>query len=298
MDAFEFLTSTGERLSLFGESLSYNDEIGTGTVERQILHRNGAVFQLSGTPPRRFVFQCCMHGPDVQSRYRRLDAVVRADPTGQLVHPRLGPVPAVCEGVSGGEITGDARDTINYTIKFAEDGLHDAPKPSPVAAASAASAEAASLSLGAANYPSPVVQATQAVQSACSAFLSRIGDVQAGLSSVLTLDSALSAVLLATDQLVKNPQLPGSLSASAALVYSRALESYNRVLAGRPPIVTYTVRSSMSLQRLMAQLYGAAARDMNAQVSQLNRLPRPYALPVGLTLQIPSPDAVRSAARF
>ena len=72
IQGFQFLTSNGQTLNLLGEALSYTDEIGTGVVEHQILKRNGALHQLAGTPPKKFVFQCCMRGADVQARYQRL----------------------------------------------------------------------------------------------------------------------------------------------------------------------------------------------------------------------------------
>jgi len=74
-EAFDFTTIDGERLELFGEMLSWSDEVKTGVVEKQVVRRAGALHQKMGAPPRKFSAKCVIIGGDVTARYRRLGEV-------------------------------------------------------------------------------------------------------------------------------------------------------------------------------------------------------------------------------
>lgn len=291
---FQFLTSNGQTLNLLGEALSYSDEVGTGLAEHQILKRNGSLHQLTGTPSKKHVFQCCMRGADVQARYQRLVDVVTAYPVGVLVHPRLRAGNAVCEGISATENPGQEQDCINYTIRFSETGLHDLPQPSPVAAASAAVTEAANtVALATTKAPAVLPQA-QTIQSATAAFLTTVASVQSQAVSSLALTAQLTNMLTVTQRLSNDTAVNFTVRASSALVFSQCQAAYNRVIGGTVPIVSYTVQSPISLARLAQQLYRGKSRAQEAVIMSMNRIPRPLQIPAMTSILIPQPDVVRT----
>lgn len=118
MQAFEFTTRSGTRLTLFGESTNYSVDVQTGVAERQFLKQSGAVHQWTGAPPRKFTFSCvCVgHGStpdertaDAERRIKLIADTILADPFGTLIHPRLGNFDAVVESFSFNENTGFLR---------------------------------------------------------------------------------------------------------------------------------------------------------------------------------------------
>jgi prophage DNA circulation protein len=296
IQAFQFLTSNGIKLDLLGEALSWSDEIGTGVAEHQILKRNGALHQLTGTPPKKHVFSCCIRGVNVQARYQYILDVITAYPVGVLIHPRLRAENAVCEGISASEAPGQEQDCINYTIRFSETGLHDQPKPSPVAAASGAVSESTNtVTLATSKAPGVLPQA-QALQSASAAFLNTVQSVQAQAVSSLAMTAQLQNILTASQLLANNTGINFAVRASAALVYSQCQAAYNRVLGNTIPIVSYTVQQPISLARLAQQLYRGKSRDQEAIILQNNRIPRPGQIPAQTVILVPQPDVVRNLA--
>jgi prophage DNA circulation protein len=293
---FQFLTSNGITLDLVGEAISWSDEVGTGVAEHQILKRNGALHQLTGTPPKKHTFACCIRGQNVADRYQRLVDVITAYPVGVLVHPRLRAENAVCEGISASETPGQEQDSIAYTIRFSETGLHDLPKPSPVSAASAAAAESANtVTLATSKAPGVLPQA-QALQSATAAFLTTVQSVQAQAVSSLAMTAQLQNILTASQAVANNTAINFAVRASAALVYSQCQAAYNRLLGNTVPIVAYTVQQSISLARLAQQLYRGKARAQEALILQNNRISRPFQIPAQTVLLVPQPDVVRATA--
>lgn len=296
MQAFAFNTTGGQKLDLFGDSLSYTDEISSGAVAHEILKRNGNLHELTGTPPKKFTFVCLMRGADVGARYQRLVDVLTSDPTGQLVHPRLRPTQAIFISASAGENPGQELDVINYTLKFDETGLREQPKPSPVSAATGAAKESANtVALATAKAPQVVPQA-QALQSGATVFLSAVQSGQSAAVTAQTLTALLGSLATMSGVLVSNTSLPFPVRGSAALVYAQAQAAYNRVQGGRVAVASHTVQSAISLARLCQQLYPGKAREQEAVIRSLNRIPRPLQIPVGVTLLIPQPAAVRVAS--
>ena len=230
----------------------------------------------------------------MQARYQRLVDVITAYPVGVLVHPRLRAGNAVCEGISASENPGQERDCIAYTIRFSETGLHDLPRPSPVAAASAAVTEAANTVALAGAKAVQVLPQAKTIQSATAAFLTTVQSVQSQVVSSLALTAQLANMLTATQLLANNTAINFTVRASAALVFSQCQAAYNRVVGGTVPIVAYVVQSPISLARLAQQLYRGRSRAQEAVIMSLNRIPRPLQIPAMTSILIPQPDVVRT----
>ncbi len=305
MQTFEFVNSSGRRLTLFGQLISHSEEVQTGVAERQIIKLPGALHQLVGSPPRKWQFQCNYVGRgddeaarsiDADSFYQRLTQTVLEDPFGQLTHPRLGNIPAVCEAVAPSENYGEARNSIEFSIRFAEDQLRTAPAPSPIGSAQAAVAQAAAAVSLSVREPVAVQAQASDLATACDVFLSAASAVQSSGSPLAGVEAALAAVFARSEVLMKSASSV-DLRVSAMLSYRYARESYGRVIAGRPPVVRYVVQARTSLSRLVAQLYGGGSRALDGQILALNKIPMPHALAVGSVLSIPAPDVVRAQIR-
>lgn len=292
-EAFDFTTLDGERLELFGELASWSDEVKTGIVEKQVVRRAGALHQKMGSPPRKFGAKCVIMGQNVTARYRRLCDVVQAQPEGRVTHPRWGNFRAVVESVSASETPSDETNVIEYSISFVETGLHDPPKPAPSAKAQTAAAYAQTSASTSAASGGGVAVAGAALQNAAGGFLVAISQAESGLGTIGDVTSsfaAMSAQAVALDALAA----PKDVRRAAALALSSALQAQVRYLAGRPPIVTYTVPSATSLSALCQSLYGSRANDARAEILRNNRILRPFRIPAGTVLLISDPSVIVS----
>jgi prophage DNA circulation protein len=288
-EAFDFTTLDGERLEMFGELLSWSDETRTGVVEKQVVRRAGALHQKMGSPPRKFSAKCVIMGGDVTARYRRLCDVVQAQPEGRVTHPRWGNFRAVVESVSASETPSENTNLIEVSISFAETGLHDPPKPAPSAKAQTAAAHAQASASTSAASGGGVAVAGAALQNAAGGFLVAISAAESGLGTIGDVTAsyaAMSAQAVALDAL----QAPKEARRAAALSLSSALQAQARYLAGRPPLVTYTVPSSTSLSALCQSLYGSRANDARAEILRNNRILRPFRITAGTVLLISDPS--------
>lgn len=288
-EAFEFTSLTGERLELWGQSLSWSDTIDTGVVQRPVLKRAGALHQKVGSGPLAHEFRCAISGSDCTARYRRVQTVVQAEPEGLFVHPRLGSFRAVCKGLQSSETPGEAQNLIEYSIKFEETGIHDPPQPSAEAAAQTAQSQAISLQTVAALEPAEVQQAAQTVLARASGLLTAVNLAQRGLSDLPTVDASLAALVTSVELL--SQQAGKDTRRAAALALSEALAARNRLAAGRPALIEYRCTSVISLGALSQQMYGSQGRALQAELLRLNRLERPFALPAGTLLLLPDPAA-------
>jgi prophage DNA circulation protein len=183
-EAFDFTTIDGERLEMFGEMLSWSDEVKTGLVEKQVVRRQGALHQKMGAPPRKFGAKCVIMGQNVTARYRRLCDVVQAQPEGRVTHPRWGNFRAVVESVSASETPSENTNLIEVSINFAETGLHDPPKPAPSAKAQTAAAYAQTSASTSAASGGGVAVAGAALQNAAGGFLVAISAAESGLGTM------------------------------------------------------------------------------------------------------------------
>lgn len=305
MQAFEFTTRSGTRLTLFGESTSYSVDVQTGVAERQFLKQSGAVHQWTGAPPRKFTFSCvCVgHGStpdertaDAERRIKLIADTVLADPFGTLIHPRLGNFDAVVESLTFNENTGEATDAIDYQIRFSDDAVKNVPASSPVAAATAAVEKSQQVTLGAANAGPVVLGHAQTLETACNAILSASSAVQSEMAPLTKLQAAVANAYTASEAVIRSVA-PLSVRIAALLAYRYARQAYDRAVAGTPTTITYSVQSRTSLSRLIATVYGGGSRALDAQILALNRIPTPHAIPQGVVLRLPSPDMIKQQLR-
>ena len=305
MQAFEFTTRSGTRLTLFGESTNYSVDVQTGVAERQFLKQSGAVHQWTGAPPRKFTFSCvCVgHGStpdertaDAERRIKLIADTVLADPFGTLIHPRLGNFDAVVESLTFNENTGEATDAIDYQIRFSDDAVKNVPASSPVAAATAAVEKSQQVTLGAANAGPVVLGHAQTLETACNAILSASSAVQSEMAPLTKLQAAVANAYTASEAVIRSVA-PLSVRIAALLAYRHARQAYDRAVAGTPTTITYSVQSRTSLSRLIATVYGGGSRALDAQILALNRIPTPHAIPQGVVLRLPSPDMIKQQLR-
>jgi len=85
---------------------------------------------------------------------------------------------------------------------------------------------------------------------------------------------------------LRNPKLRTNLTLALAL------QARQRIAAGRPPIVVYTLTSRSSLGALCQRLYGSRGREIAAEIQRANRIRRPFAIDAGTVLLLPDPAAV------
>jgi hypothetical protein len=301
-DHFEFTSLQGEELDLFGAVIGWNDEIKTGVVEKLVVKRSGAIHQWVGAPPKRFDFRCVFQGADVRARYNRIVDVVLQQPEGLLVHPRFGRMRAVCEGLGAAETPGDARDTIEFSIKFVETGLKDAPQPSPSAKAASAQSTVATLSTQTVSLLPAEFQAgtiglslsssASLVTARATGFLVAMQAAESGLGTLLDVDASLAALVDSIDAMAALPGCPKGTRSTSALALSYALQSRNRFMAGHPPLIEYILQTPESLGGLAQRLYGSRGKDEKALMLRLNRVARPYLMPVGQKLLLSAPSVM------
>ena len=290
-EEFSFTTTRGEVLELFGAVSTWVTDSKPGLASFGILKRAGALHQVTGTEPRRFVYSCTIQGADVTARFRRLLAVLEADPFGRLVDPRLGSTDAVWEGTQASEDAGEALDLIAFSIRFTETGLRDAPRPTPTAQAQAAQSQAATAQTESAPSGGAIAAAGAEVYARTSGLLLAMSQAETGLGSLLDVDASLAALSNAQRQLdaLGAPQ-PARDAAARALAF--ALQARNSFLAGRPALITRTLAQATSLSALAQQLYGSRGLTAEAEIRRLNRIPRPWSIPAGTKLLLSDPAAI------
>lgn len=291
-EVFQFQSELGETLELFGELLNWTDTHDSGLAEHRVLQRSGALHQDVGAPPKKWDFHCVLQGQNVNARYKRMVKIFDQSPFGQLIHPRLGIKQAAQKTLSSQEDPSQEIDTIRYTISFVEDGLRKVPSESPGALASGAAEQAAAL----------IAASPMALKPAAMTLSGKVGSFQTSASaqnpSPLDLQHALDDVKRSTaayEQLVEVRGESYYLKAQARVIQLGCLQSYNAVLAGRPPIIERTVRGTISVGHLAAALVGGRHyKAYLAELLRLNRIPRPWAIPPGTRLLLPDPDKVKA----
>lgn len=295
-ETFEFVTSLGKRLDLHGALVSWSDKLSLGLAEHQILKRDGAIHQNLGAKPRIFAFACVMLGKNLSERYKNVSDALEEDPTGTLIHPRFGSLPAICRDFSAAEKPADELNTIRFTIEFAKTGLRSTEKPSPSSLAAAAIDALSNVETPA--FVIPEVKATIGnIQTTTLVYQQKMNNFVQGQASILELSQVLGTIGNAVEKLRSFAQLPYSLKAQAALVFSQALAAFNAAQSNRPPLVSFLVPGGMSIQRLCASLYGGKhAKTMVKEILALNRIPNPYHLPAGVKLLLSDPLTVKTHA--
>lgn len=281
------------KLDMTGEIENWSTETSTGVVSHRVLRRSGAVHQQPLIPPRRFTWKGVLIGGDVKNRYRALSDTIRAFPFGIVIHPRLSSLQVAVEVMSDREAPGEALDCIEYELRMEESGLRDPPKPSPAALSGAAISRADALIVrAAADAPTWSSQAGQLRTSALG-FSAMVAQSASSAAGLLDLQASLRTVRAALESLAPAPYF---LRVEATQVFADCLASYNRILAGRPPIVVHTVTGAVTLPRLCAALFGGkVGRQVMPDIRALNP-PIPVLLSPGLTLLIPDVDSAKRSS--
>jgi len=295
VERFEFTSTLKERLDLFGTLVGWSDDIKTGVIEKQVVKRAGAIHQRVGAPPKRFEFKCVLQGPDCRARYNRICDVVLEEPEGNLSHPRFGTTLAVCEGISASETPGDARDTIEFTIRFSETGLRDAPKPAPSAAGQASATKGSEIKTATASSSVPGASAAGSTLSDRSVgLLVSVQLAERGEGTLLDVDASIAALVTAHEAFVAL-DVSQDMKRASFLCLGSALKARNAFIAGAPPIIYYTVESEISLSALCQTLYGSRGKDERDLILRLNRIFRPFSMPAGTKLLLTDPSVVVSS---
>lgn len=287
---FDFVSLQGERLDLFGAALSWSDTVKTGVVEKLVVQRAGSIYQRVGAPGRKFEFRCLFQGAGARAAYNRVVDVVLEQPEGQITHPRFGHMPAVIEEVSGSETPGDATDTIEFTLKIGESGLHDAPKPAASALGQAASTMAATVQTESASIPS-IAAAGALVSARAAGLLIAMQAAETGTGSLLDVDASLAALNASVIALDALPDTTQQVRRDAYVALAYGLQARNAFIAGSPALVNYPVDTPTSLSALMQRLYGSRAATEILLAQRLNRIRQPHSIPAGTTLLLTDPAA-------
>lgn len=297
VETFEFVTSLGKRLDLHGTLVAWSDRLIMGLAEHQILKRDGAIHQNMGARPRIFSFACVLLGKDLTVRYKALIDTLEEDPTGTLIHPRFGSLPAMCRDISAGERPADELSTIRFTLEFVQTGLRSLEKPNAEALAAAAMDVMAGLVAN--SSPSTVLaRPTANLQASTFAYQQKANQFLQGQVTTSELGQVLQSIRTGINALRAISGLSYRIKAQAALVFSNILASYNAAVSSRPPVVSFLISGSMSIHRLCASLYGGKhAKAMVQELLNLNRIPNPYHIPAGTLLLLSDPTMVKTNAR-
>lgn len=292
-DKFQFQNLRGDLLELHGQLLNMSRSAKAGLVEKSVMRRAGALHQRVGSPPQRCEYRVLLAGPDCRDKYRKILAVMADEPEGRLTDPRLGDFPAVLDDVGDQEAPENEIDAIYCTLKFIETGLRAAPKPAPAAKAQAAAATAATTQAFTALSSDATLRqlgATYAAQAA--GYQVAIQAAETGLGLLPDVDASLLAMSVTAEQLQRNPAASQDVRRSAAVALAYALTARNRYLAGKPPLVQVTLRSTEGITALCQRLYGSRALDNLDTIRRLNRIRRPYGIVAGTVLLVPDPTVL------
>lgn len=294
LEAVEFVNRNGQRLSLDGEILGWSDTLSHDLVRHKILKRPGAVHQTQKAGARKFTLRALLSA-NLTARYKEIERFFADDPFVTMIHPRFSRVPVVFEGGGTTEDLDQAVNTLEVTLNFEESGIRTIPQASTSAIAQTATQTAGQLVGAAATSPANVRAAAARVTGSVGAF----ADTAATVSNTLPigpLRAALAQVALDTEATIAacgSDLRYYGVVALARLVHARCLEAYNRAAEQRPPLITRPVPGRISLARWCVALYGAAAaRTLEAEIAELNRIATPYGLPAGARMLIPDPEAV------
>ena len=292
---FELVTVDSQtRVPLSGWLLGWTDEAQHRLNEHAILQRNGSIHQSQGQGPRRFVFRILERSPGSADRLSRTEALLGREPFCKLIHPQLGRVDVVFVALKTTADLDQRSNGLTAELSVCETGLREIKADSASAAARQASQAAANAISLTVDVPSLSALA-QALAAQTTAFL---GLVEA-TTSQYDLAQGLAAVRVAADNLILAAGVTVRrfpVVAAARLAHWQCLASYRTSGAALPPIIPRRVPQRMSLSRYVRSLYGGGAQAMELEISRINRIPTPHAIPAGTVLQVPDPAQVQISA--
>jgi hypothetical protein len=312
---FQFTPSGQQALLLNGALESYEDSIPSRMANFEYLKRDGAETEPMGAGQKRFSFRCVfmggapitVGGPSIAagSRYQQLVKALLQQPLGALVHPRLGKFNVGFTGLRAREEPSRAVDSIDFTIEFAENQVDaviastSIPVPQQqggrVLALNAELVEALNVY---SSYQSAIVaniafysnlftnSSAAFVTAAVAAAQNQEQDLALTimLGDVLTQQNAFLAALTASTAYTLQPDiLLTPYRVSARQIYSECVRLYYSVVAQKPPPVPFIVPALMPLT-LISNRLGVRNGDLLA----LNRIPNPFAVPMGFKMIVPA----------
>lgn len=297
MESFEVVTDESKtRLPLVGKAMAWSDEITHRVNEFSILNKDGSLHQVKGQGARKFLFRCLLvdgAGDDSGEAYKQIEALLGAEPFGNMIHPRFGRVKVVFLSMKVSENLDEMTNGIVVEIAWSETGLREISEETPAAVAQeAALASSALVTLTQAQALALLALAT-AVDTAVTTFLLLVSD-----STVSQYDMAVKLAALG-DAVNLFTATAGvsvdrvALVAQAQLAYGRALAAYSLAGGQRPTIKEHTIEGQISLSRLCTRLYGGGGVAIESEIMRLNKIPDPLLLPTGARILILDPATVK-----
>jgi len=310
-----------------GETFQFKDIILHGTLEQwndvspirlanhKYLKRNGGEVEPMGADQRKFSFKCVFLD-QVTNRYKQLESSIFDDPRGLLIHPRFGKVQVACEVLQAKEDPANAKNALDFTISFIEDSVDsslNATTVSPQARIAAMQGKLTNLTVlsnGTSIAGTAVVLSFQArfllrdviakFISISNSFIQFANSAAASVYQVPALINQLRQVKSsgdATISYIKNLAISIRTSDSSLWplidnvkqTQSLAQDTYNAILLSKPPIVTFTVPSTMSVRTIAVLLYGKDAQSKVPEILLLNTIFNPGAVSMGTILKVSSP---------
>ena len=327
-EAFSFTPQGEQALLLSGVLLSSEDEIGARLAAFEYIKRDGAEQEPMGAAPAQFTFRIVITGSapltqggaslSATERYAKLGQTVRTQPRGILNHPRLGRWQVAFKQIRAREEPKKALDTIEATLVFVEDQLDQAividSTPTPQAQANrtinAYSVMVAASALSFKADPRAIMQAAdtainQFAVKAAAFVVDGIALAQSSVADLSPLRTQLAAIEVA--RLATFAALDATLALTLApavtltrykdqayQVQASCVELVRAIEAIKPPVVYYTVPSTMSLDQLLLALYGGDAKMHAAEVLSLNLIKTPMRIQAGIVLRLVSPAIVQT----
>lgn len=326
--AFSFTPQGESALLLNGTLLSTDDEGGARLASFEYLKRDGAEQEPMGAAAARFTFHIVLTGfaPLTQGggnlsagdRYARLWQIVRTQPRGIMVHPRLGRWQVAFKEIRGREEPKKANDTVDATLVFVEDQLDQAiavdstPTPQsqanrtinlysllvaasalkykadPRAVMQAADRALNQLALKAASFVVEGMAMAQSSQADLTPLRTQLAAVDAArVASFAALDATLALTLDPPISLVR-------FRDQGYQIVATCLEMLRAIEAIKPPVIVFTVPSTQTLDQLLVSLYGGDASQHRAELLSLNLIPQPMKITAGTLLRLVSPGIVKT----
>ncbi len=305
---------------LHGTLENWNDQLGVRVANHKYLKRNGGEAEIMGIDQRRFNFKCVFIS-DVTNNYKNLQASIYDNPLGLLIHPRLGKIQVACESLVANEDPANATNALEFNINFIENAVDTvintssgAVLPSPQTTLSVMNQALTALSITSLDVlPNGIsvegafsvlaLSARFALRDVLNSFIA-VGntfiqvasDAAASVYQVPALTSQLKDVVNqgnATIAYIKNLGQPDvvmwPIIDNVKVTQASAQNTYNSIIAQKPPVVTFVVPTTMSLRTIAVRLYGPDAQSKIQELLILNKIPYPAAIPMGTILLVSSP---------
>lgn len=300
-------------VTLHGVLMTWSASGGMRIANHEYIKRNGGETEPQGARQDAFTFRCVLMGEDCGKRLQTIISNFKAEPRGDLIHPRMGRKKACWESWEANEDPTAACDQIEFSLTFREDNADQAVSEAsrPTVQERAALAQGASDDLLAANalkYVDVVATAitvstalAQALARRVSAFIFAATEaaqtqvLDPGLEDLLgRVGSARDVYLASLPAIIAFTLEPDialtPLRTQSYLCAAYCIELYLAVKALAPPVVPFPVPAPLSMRSVSVLLYGPLGRARLPMLQQLNPgLRFPHCLPTGTVLNVLAP---------